>query len=91
MKPAIMVVILLGILGFMGVVVMSTLQRSEVECEVCLVFDGEEVCRLGRGPTQAEALAAAQQSVCGGNTNGMAESIACAGRQPEQATCGAAN
>lgn len=87
MKPSVIVLLLIGILGFMGAVVWSTLQGAEVECEVCLVFDGEEVCRLGRGPTESEALAAAHQSACGGNTSGMAESIACMNRLPERSTC----
>lgn len=87
MKPTLVLSILLVIVAFMGVVVWSTLQASEVECEVCLVFEGTEVCRMGRGPTEAEALAAAQQSTCGGNAVGMAESIACLARTPNRASC----
>ena len=87
MKPFAVVLILIGLAAFMGGVVWMTLRSAEVECEVCLVFDGREVCRLGRGPTEEEALAAAQQSTCGGNVSGMAESIACLNRAPERASC----
>lgn len=87
MKPSVVVLIIVGVIGFGGLVVWTSLQRVEVECEVCLVFDGEETCRLGRGPTETEALAAAQQSACGGNTANMAESIACMNRPPDRATC----
>lgn len=87
MKPAIVGAIVVAVIAFMGVVVWGTLQGAEVECEVCLVFDGEEVCRLGRGESEVEALAAAHSSACGGNTSGMAESIACMNRIPERSSC----
>ena len=89
MKTSVIGLIVVGGLTFMGAVVWTTLQGAEVECEVCLVFDGEDICRLGRGPSEAEALAAAHQSACGGNTSGMAESIACMNRVPERSTCAA--
>lgn len=87
MKPSVAIAILLAMIGFMGAVVWSTVQAGEVECEVCMVFDGEEVCRSGRGPGEAEALAEAQASVCGGNVSGMAELIACRGRPPDRQSC----
>jgi hypothetical protein len=87
MKTSVICLIAIGILTFMGAIVWTTLQGAEVECEVCLVFDGEATCRLGRGPSEVEALAAAHQSACGGNTSGMAESIACMNRMPERSTC----
>ncbi len=87
MKPTVLALIAFAIVVFMGAVVWTTVQGAEVECEVCLVFDGQEVCRLGRGPSETEALAAAHQSACGGNTSGMAESIACMNRAPERSSC----
>ena len=87
MKFSVIAVIIIGIFAFMGAVVWSTVQGAEVECEVCLVFGGDEVCRLGRGSTEVAALAAAHQSACGGNTSGMAESIACMNRAPERSSC----
>jgi hypothetical protein len=87
MKPSVILLITVAVLAFMGTVVWTTLGSAEVQCEVCLVFDGVETCRLGRGSTEDEALAAAKQSACGGNTSGMAEAIACQNRQPDRATC----
>jgi hypothetical protein len=88
MKPSFVVAILLAIAAFGGLVVAMTLQGSEVECEICLTFPTSgEVCRQGRGPTEEEARLAAQQSVCGGNAMGMAESIACLSRTAERSSC----
>lgn len=87
MKPSVIAMIFLGIAVFVGGVVALSMQSSQVDCEVCLVFDDGEVCRRGSGASEAEALAAAQASACGGNTSGMAEAIACMNRPPDRATC----
>jgi hypothetical protein len=87
MKPALTatVILLLGL--FAGLVVWTSVQGVEVECEVCLEFAGEEVCRRGRGASEDEALRAAQESTCGGNVSGMAELIECRNRQPLRSAC----
>jgi hypothetical protein len=87
MKPSVVFGIVLAMLAFMGLVVWSTMSEVETECEVCLLFGSEEVCRLGRGPNEIEALRAAQESACGGNTSGMAEIIRCRGETPARASC----
>jgi len=87
MKPLTTLIILLAVALFMGGVVWSTLQRSQIECEVCLQFPHGEVCRLGRGTDQEEALRAAQESACGGNVSGMAELIACRSQPPVRTQC----
>jgi hypothetical protein len=89
MKTTVIAVLVLAFAAFMGAVVWFAMEGAEVECEVCLVFGGEEVCRSGRAASTEEALAAAQQSACGGNVSGMAESIACLGRIPDRQSCSA--
>lgn len=80
-------IVVLGLLAFMGFVVYSTMTRTGVSCEVCLRFGEELVCRKGAGTTEAEAMQAAQESACGGNAQGMSESIACRNQTPERALC----
>jgi hypothetical protein len=87
MKPIQILGILAVMIAFMAVVVWSTVSDVETECEVCLTFGTEQVCRTGRGANEVEALQAAQESVCGGNTSGMAEIILCRNAVPERATC----
>lgn len=87
MKPYYILLIVAAMLVFMAGVVWSTMSDVETECEVCLTFGSREVCRLGRGANEVEALQAAQESVCGGNTSGMAEIIACRNAPPQRATC----
>ncbi|MEX2572406.1 MAG: hypothetical protein WD737_13995 [Gemmatimonadota bacterium] len=80
-------IVILGIILFAGVVVYSTIARAQVECEVCLEFDGNLVCRRGAGGTVEEAQRAAQESVCGGNASGMSETIACRNAPPAEVQC----
>lgn len=80
-------IVVLGVLLFASYVVYGTVTRSQVSCEVCLEFEGETVCRRGAGPSQEEALRAAQESACGGNVSGMSELIACRNARPVRAQC----
>lgn len=80
-------VAIVGFLLFVGAVVYFSVVPVESQCEVCLEFDGELVCRRGAGPTEEAALTAAQESVCGGNASGMSEVIACRAAQPVRAEC----
>lgn len=72
---------------FLGYVMYSSMAPATVDCEVCLVFDGREVCRMGAGPTPEAAAAAAQESACGGNAMGMIANERCRARQPERLVC----
>ena len=50
MKRLIPMGIAAAILIFLGYVMYSSMAPADVTCEVCLVFDGEEVCRMGSRP-----------------------------------------
>ena len=43
--------ITIAVVAFLGYVMYSSVAPATVSCEVCLVFGGEEVCRMGAGPT----------------------------------------
>jgi len=80
-------VVILGVMLFLGFVVYGTIGPVQSQCEVCLEFDGELVCRRGAGATEEAALQAAQESVCGGNASGMSEVIACRAATPVRSSC----
>lgn len=81
--------VLFGLLAFVLGVVYMTAKPVQSQCEVCMEFDGEMVCRKGGGGTEEEARRAAQESACGGNVSGMSELIICRGRDPDRAQCSA--
>ena len=80
-------IVVAAVLLFMGVVIYSTIAPVEAQCEVCLEFNGELVCRLGAGADVEAAQQAAQESACGGNASGMSELIACRNAVPVRAEC----
>ena len=87
MKPALKWSLLLAVLLFMGYVVYGSMARVEAQCEICLEFNGETVCRRGAGATSEEARMAAQESACGGIASGMSESIRCRNTPPQRVQC----
>lgn len=87
MSPVAKWMVVLAVVLFAGYVLYGTMSGGRVSCEVCLEFDGERVCRRGAGGTEAEARAAAQESACGGQVQGMSEIIACRNAEPVRAQC----
>jgi hypothetical protein len=81
--------LVLIVAGFVGWAVYDSIARVGVACDVCIEWDGREICRSGAGATEGEAITAAQQSACGGNAQGMTESIRCLNLQPTQVQCAA--
>jgi hypothetical protein len=80
-------IVVAALLIFAGVVVYGTIAPVQSQCEVCLEFDGELVCRRGAGATEEAARQAAQESACGGNVSGMSELIACRNATPVRVEC----
>lgn len=81
--------LLLGV-GFVllvGFLIYGSMPRVRSQCEVCLEFGAETVCRKGAGATEEEARTAAQESACGGNARGMSEAIKCRNATPVRAQC----
>jgi hypothetical protein len=79
--------LVLGIFVAIGYVMYDTVASAQTRCEVCLDIRGEVVCRAGLGATEEEALRAAQESTCGGNTRNMSESILCLNAVPVSTRC----
>ena len=80
-------VILTPIIGF---VVWSSFQVNAVECEVCLRFDGRDMCRTASAATQNEALRSATDNACALLTSGMTNTIRCHNVDPVKTECRAA-
>ncbi len=78
------VVVLTPVIGF---VVYSSLQVSAVECEVCMRFDGREVCRSASAARREEALRSATDNACAWLTSGMTSTIRCLRGQPLKTEC----
>jgi hypothetical protein len=78
------VVVLVPIAAF---VVYSSFQVSAVECEVCMRFDGREMCRAASAASRDEALRSATDNACALLTSGMTNTILCHQSEPTKSTC----
>jgi hypothetical protein len=72
---------------FIGVVVYRSLTITQYECEVCVTFLGQAVCRTAASGTREASIESAVTSACGTLASGMTESIRCQNTQPDRTTC----
>jgi hypothetical protein len=80
--------ITVGVLvGLMAVVVYSSFQIGGVRCEVCIQFQGREVCRAVDGTTEVEALSAATTNACALLASGVTNTLACERTPPRVSEC----
>jgi hypothetical protein len=69
--------LVLGVLGlaFVAALILVTLRESQVRCELCVRFGGQEVCRRASAADRDQAIAMARNTACavlaGGVTRGM--------------------
>jgi hypothetical protein len=77
-----------GFLGTVGaVVVYSSFQVSDYECEVCMAFAGGEVCRTVTGKTEEEGLRTGIDNACAQLASGVTETLRCQRTMPRKAEC----
>jgi hypothetical protein len=88
MRRPIVIATVLGILAAIATLVLIlwsfTSTQTRVTCEVCLTFNGREVCREALGATEEEATRTAVDNACAQVASGMTASVACTTRTPLQ-------
>jgi len=72
---------------FIAVVVYLSVRAPRHECEVCLTFQGESVCRTAASGTREASIESAVTSACGTLAAGMTESIRCQNTPPDRVAC----
>jgi len=82
-------------LGFLlpigGFVVWSSFQVSDYECEVCMAFEGRDVCRTVTGKTEVEGMRTGIDNACALLASGVTDSLRCQRTTPRKAQCRALN
>jgi hypothetical protein len=72
---------------FVVALVLATLRESQVSCEVCVVFGGQEACRTAVAADRDQALAMAQNTACAVLARGVTPGMQCNRTQPHRAVC----
>lgn len=73
--------------GFVVLLLWSTLASQQVECEVCVEFNGRRNCATASAATEGQAVQSAQTTACGTISSGMAESVLCGDVAPVRRQC----
>ncbi len=68
-------------------VVYSSFQVSDFECEVCMAFEGQETCRTVTGKTEMEGLRTGIDNACAILASGVTDTLRCQRGQPKKASC----
>ncbi len=74
--------------GFLAALVFATLRESAVECEVCVDFGGEGVCRRSSAADRDQAIRMAQSTACAVLSGGVTQGLQCQRTEPRSVRCG---
>lgn len=75
------------VLGIALLVYFGLQGTSEVECRVCMNWNGQQRCQESAGSTQAEAVDRARTAICQILATGRADNIKCGNQDPASVEC----
>ena len=78
--------IVFGVLLF-GVILYQTVAIRQVECNVCVDFEGRTKCLRVRGEDEEQAIQTGKDNACSFVTVGRAEAFRCSGMPPASIEC----
>ncbi len=70
-----------------GVVIYSSFQLSEYQCEICMDFEGGSICRSVIGKTEVEAVRTGIDNACAHLASGVTDSMRCQRTPPKSVAC----
>ena len=82
-----------GILSLVVVIVVAAMVwyalqgTSQVTCNVCMTWNGEQRCQEAAGTTQQEAIDRARTAICAVLTQGRADNMKCGDQMPDSVEC----
>ncbi|CAI2717325.1 hypothetical protein [Nitrospina watsonii] len=84
-KAAVATILFLGIFG--GLTFSMIWSGSKYECEICISYNGYDVCQLVEGMDYETTVQTGISTACAGAANGRTESIECGMTPPTKVTC----
>ena len=82
-----MIIGILAAMVFVATLVMALAREAAVECEVCIVFAGQRVCRTNAGADRAAAIQGATTAACSIMSSGVTRGIQCSNTRPQAVQC----
>lgn len=71
----------------LGIILHETIGLRQVECEVCMEFEGRRKCLLVKGESEENAVQTAKDNACSFITEGRAEGFRCSATPPASVNC----
>jgi hypothetical protein len=75
------------VVGLLGIALVFALNQGRVTCEVCVSFQGLQLCERSSSVDQAEALMQAKYSACSQISSGVTDGIQCNNSRPLSSEC----
>ncbi len=72
---------------FLGALVVAVRNEASIECEVCVEFGGQRVCRTNLGADRKSATYGATSAACAVLSNGVTAGIQCSNTPPRSVRC----
>lgn len=73
--------------AFIGALLTFSSTSADVECEVCMRFEGREACNTSIASERDLAVAQARNSACQRISGGVTDGIACSQAPPTRLSC----
>jgi hypothetical protein len=73
--------------GFVALLISDPSAKAQVQCSLCIDFEGHHQCASGQGVDRTSALQSAQTVACAPLTAGPNQSFRCSAVAPSQVTC----
>lgn len=84
-KGTVLTIVFLGVVGYLSVMMIWT--GSKHQCNVCITYNGIEVCQDVEGMDKSDVIQNGISTACAGAANGRTESMECGMMQPTKVTC----
>lgn len=73
--------------AFVAAMVYAVMAESQVDCEVCLTYRGQTLCRSSTAVDREHAISGAVAAVCAVLSGGVTDGIQCSHTPPKSQTC----
>ena len=84
-KGTVLTIVFLGAIGYLSVSLIWT--GSTHQCNVCITYNGIEVCQDVEGMDKNDVIQNGVSTACAGAANGRTESIECGMTPPTKVVC----
>ena len=84
-KGTVLTIVFLGVVGYLSVSLIWT--GSKHQCNVCITYNGIEVCQDVEGMDKNDVIQNGVSTACAGAANGRTESMECGMTPPTKVVC----